>query len=163
MSPFRIKDLMIDVLPENIGSAQRSFGCGSPVTFKYCRNQLTIGPDCLGLTIPRTILFTPRCCGSAITYLDTIDCVAERITVITTTITTTPVVGVLEAPRPEELTLLKAQLEQALANVEVHERVMQERLAPQTVEEVEALEQRMQAALEELQSHKARLQGGGEG
>jgi acyl-CoA thioesterase len=58
---------------------------------------------------------------------------------------------------PENLATLKAQLQQALAQVEAQERVMEEGQKPQTVEETEVLEQKLAEALEELRAHKDEL------
>jgi hypothetical protein len=62
---------------------------------------------------------------------------------------------------PQNLALLKAQLRRALLQVEIQERVqrevMDEVLRPKTLAEVEMLEQKMTAALEELKDQKAEL------
>jgi hypothetical protein len=67
---------------------------------------------------------------------------------------------------PETLAALKEQLRQALAQVEAQERAVEESLRPQSVAEVEQLEQKMKAALEELRVRKEELQkkaSGGQG
>jgi acyl-CoA thioesterase len=58
---------------------------------------------------------------------------------------------------PENLATLKAQLQQALAQVEGQERAMEESQKPQTVEEAEALEQKLVEALEDLRQHRDEL------
>lgn len=64
-------------------------------------------------------------------------------------------------PGPEQLTSLaelKAQLKKQLAAVEEHEKATAESLKPQTVAEVDDLQAKLQAALEELKSRRAELE-----
>jgi hypothetical protein len=58
---------------------------------------------------------------------------------------------------PINLALLKAQLEVALQEVEIRSKIVEERLRPQTAEQVSALEQELTSALEELKTLKATL------
>jgi 16S rRNA G1207 methylase RsmC len=58
---------------------------------------------------------------------------------------------------PQNLAELKAQLRQSLAQVEAQEQVMAESMKPQTVEEVDMLEQKLTEALHELRHHKEEL------
>ena len=58
----------------------------------------------------------------------------------------------------EGLAALKAQLKEAIANVEAHEALTQESLLPQTVAEADDLTKRLQGAIEALQARKADLQ-----
>jgi hypothetical protein len=58
----------------------------------------------------------------------------------------------------QDLARLKEQLRQALNNVEAAEKALDERLKPQTVEEVEDLQKKMQDALGALEERKAELQ-----
>jgi hypothetical protein len=64
--------------------------------------------------------------------------------------------------QPEDLAVLKAQLRQALAQVEAQERVQSEMMRPQTLDEASALEEKLEAALEEVQARKEELQEGAE-
>jgi hypothetical protein len=49
---------------------------------------------------------------------------------------------------------LKAQLQQALARVEAQEKMQDESLQPQTVEQVDELEKKLTDALSELKAHR---------
>jgi len=67
------------------------------------------------------------------------------------------------APRggsPEALALLKVQLSEELARVEQQEAELQG-TEPQTVEEVDQLEEKLKEALKELQARRKTLQQGG--
>jgi len=59
---------------------------------------------------------------------------------------------------PEGLAELKAQLQQALKDVEAQEEALNEQMAPKSVEEIEALESRLNAALADLAERKKKLQ-----
>ncbi|MBV9850213.1 MAG: hypothetical protein JO250_11110 [Armatimonadetes bacterium] len=59
---------------------------------------------------------------------------------------------------PVELDQLKAQLQQALANVEKQQQATNEALKPQTLEQVDQLEQQIKGALDELSNRRAELQ-----
>jgi signal transduction histidine kinase len=73
--------------------------------------------------------------------------------------------GLGGAVDPQALAALKAQLREALRAVESAEQQLAERMSPQSVEEVEALEKKLQDALEELRTRKEHLRGrqGGSG
>jgi hypothetical protein len=58
----------------------------------------------------------------------------------------------------EDLAILKEQLKRSLANVEAQELALAERLRPQTLEEVQQLEVKLTAGLEELRMRKAELE-----
>ena len=59
----------------------------------------------------------------------------------------------------QQLAALKAQLQQALSRVEAQERAIEEQMRPQTLGDVEILEQKLVEALEELRARKAELRG----
>jgi hypothetical protein len=63
------------------------------------------------------------------------------------------------AVNPQALAALKAQLREALRAVDSAEQLLAERMSPQSVEEVEALEKKLQDALEELRARKEQLRG----
>ena len=70
----------------------------------------------------------------------------------------------LARSRPQELAAVKEQLRRALAEVEAREKATAERMQPQTVEEVEQLEEKLTEALDELRQRKKELkskEGGG--
>jgi hypothetical protein len=58
---------------------------------------------------------------------------------------------------PEDLAILKEQLKQALSDIETRERDIQEAMRPKTLSEVEALEERLTAALAEIKVQKTKL------
>ena len=65
-----------------------------------------------------------------------------------------------------DLAIYKAQLQEALARVQEQERELDKQMGPQTLEEAEALEAHLVAALEEVQRQKEELQNkaaGGQG
>jgi hypothetical protein len=59
---------------------------------------------------------------------------------------------------PESLAILRAQLQLSLAKVDNVEIVQTEQLKPRTLAEVELLEQKLTAALDELRVRKAELE-----
>src|SRR5579859_7143763 len=125
MPRFKVKDLMINVL----SSPQPQLGCepcswdttGCPFTF------------CLGCTGNCTITFCGGPCSLNISgCLHPSQC--------------HPAFSDLGNARfvpPDALGQLKIQLQQALARVEVQERVMNELLRPQNMEQIELLEQKL--------------------
>lgn len=97
-------------------------------------------------TIPPTGCFGGTCGLSEITDPWT----------ILTTVLTDPVT--IRQVRDTELEVLRVQLRQAMANVEEQVKAEDERLSPQSVEDVDILEGRLQEALRELQERKTELQ-----
>ncbi len=146
---FKIRDLMIDIVP------QRGFDCGCP-TNRGTYPDVCYFPSACICTIfwprtgppppPRT--YTPPGCG--ITQ-------DPRTPILTGQTPAIAPQGM--AANPESLAELKAQLRQTLARVEAQERVMEDSMKPQTVAETEALEQKLQEALEALRKHREELQG----
>jgi hypothetical protein len=68
--------------------------------------------------------------------------------------------GVLIPPidlAEQQLAILKAQLQQVLARVEDEERVIEARLEPRSVEDIEFLQKKLTSALEELGVKKEQL------
>ena len=67
---------------------------------------------------------------------------------------------------PAALAILKGQLQEALAKVQEQERIINEKMGPQTVEEAQALEKELEAALDEVKLQKEQLRNkaaGGQG
>jgi hypothetical protein len=62
------------------------------------------------------------------------------------------------AKRSANLAVLKAQLKQHLAAIEEHEKATNESLKPQTVAEVDDLQKKLQAAMEELKARRTELE-----
>lgn len=89
----------------------------------------------------------------------TVDTVRPATLALMTTVTTVTTLVAAADPRAVSLGQLKAQLQQALADVEARERA-QEAGLPKTVEEADDLERRLEGALEELRDHRKSLQKG---
>ncbi len=71
----------------------------------------------------------------------------------------TPITGRLnEVLEPEDLEILKEQLTEALQEVELRQEVVKQQLQPQTIEDVDALETRLNEALAELRTVRERLE-----
>lgn len=165
MARFKVRDLMIQ-LPDVEGG----YECQSPsiqaCAINTCPNlsiNLTPLKLCYHLTCPpvtRWWTCPPGSCpGGSIFCGLTPDCgFTDYRTPVTYTpvINLTPVVNpVVDQPVPLET--LRAQLRQALDQVEAQVRVRDEQLEPKTVEEIEQLEQRLNTALSELKARKAKL------
>lgn len=137
MARFRVKDLMIHVLPsERVGDVEElcrwlTDFCRWPT---LCGGWFSCGflSPCGALTPCGAI--SP--CGAVSPYVD-------------------PGAGVI---RPEELSVLKEQLRRTLAQIEEQEGALETKMGPRTLEEAEALEEKLKDALEELKAHKERLQ-----
>ncbi len=172
MPPFRIRDLMVDVVPSEARDLE--LYCGSPRTFILCglavtnpcrvlfsrdpcRYLLSRDPcRLLASYDPCRFVFSGDPCAGGMTIPPvSLECPYE----LTDVIRTTQVInaGAIQAT-PEELVTLKAQLQQALANIEAQERVAQEQLRPQTIEQVDLIEQQMTAALDELKVIREEIQ-----
>ena len=170
MAQFKVRDLMINVLPEEgVGR----WGCG--ITF--CAPPTMVGCDgpsfCNPLSIAcRGISFCPnitRCIGvTLIGGCDAGPCSLVPCTdgcsrcTVNATPCHTPTVGLIGVEQPGDLVALKAQLRQALAQVEAQEQALEESMRPQTLEEATALEEKLEEALEEVRERKEELQEGAE-
>ena len=62
-----------------------------------------------------------------------------------------------EQEYPTSLADLKAQLKQALANIEHQEKALEESMQPKTVAEVEEMQGKLKEAVSELEKHKEHL------
>jgi hypothetical protein len=122
----------------------------------------TVGLRATGICTIATVFGTPF--GFDLTR-DTGVCTFDTVkpnflgTVTTVTTVTTLVAG---SAGPTTLAQLKAQLQQALADVEQRERAQAETEAlPKSIEEVDDLERRLEGALDELREHRKTLEKGG--
>lgn len=146
---FRVRDLVINVLPET-GAADAPggpVGCGCTFGFSHCG---------LGSCDFATICIYSGCreCSGAFTCIGATKCGGCTLNV------TCP--GSLQFAAGGEVDLqrlgaLKAQLREALRATETAEKVLAEQMSPQSVEEIETLEKKLQGALEELKARKAQL------
>jgi len=147
--PFKIKDLMISVVPQGYGAGAE---CGCSVLTLTTAILLTpVIPRPPVPPIPRCVCtaYCSRGCSGACSGPASLD------------------PGWFDPGRPpempgvptiEDLGILKQQLRKALEQVEVHERVLEESLKPKTLEEVEQLEVKLKEALAELHARKTELQ-----
>ena len=162
---FKVRDLMIDVSPQlpqemhaqQLFCATYTYGCPNLTHFcrypsDFCPNYTFVGCQvrsyfpCGRTYLDPTIIYTPTpVLDDPIPFVQTPDAQAP--------IMNQPGMVV----NPQNLAELKSQLRQSLAQVEAQEKVMKENMKPQTVEEVDMLEQKLTEALEELRQHKEEL------
>jgi hypothetical protein len=145
---FRVRDLVINILPEGTGEHDR-LGCGFSCAFSHCP---------LGSCDRFTICTYSGCreCSGAITCIGGSACGGCTLNV---TCGASGLLGRGGAVNPQELAALKAQLRESLRAVESAEQLLAEQMSPQSVGEVEALEKKLQDALEELRARKEQLRG----
>ena len=158
---FRVRDLVINVLPEAAGERD-VLGCG--LGFSHCR----FG-SCDFVTI--CIFSGCRECSGAFTCIGATNCGGCTLNVTCgpnscgaftcggCTESASVLFGRGGADDPQALAALKAQLREALRAVENAEQQLAERMSSQSVEEVEALEKKLQDGLEELRARKEQLRG----
>jgi hypothetical protein len=145
---FRVRDLVINVLPEGGREADCALtGCG--LGFSHCR---------FGSCDFATICIFSGCreCSGAFTCIGATNCGGCTLNV-TCGGSPSLLLGGAGDVDPQALATLKAQLREALRAVESAEQTLAERMSPQSIEEVEALEQKLQGALEELKARKEQL------
>jgi hypothetical protein len=70
----------------------------------------------------------------------------------------TPTTKHLDLFGPEEIAVLKAELEQVVGEMSTYEERVAEQLQPQSVEEAGQLEESLTAALEEVRARRAELE-----
>lgn len=97
-----------------------------------------------------------------LTGRDTGVCTFDTVRPLLTALTTVTTVTTLAAAGtgPTSLAQLKAQLQQALADVERREREQEAAGLPKTVAEADDLERRLEGALAELREHRRTLEKG---
>jgi hypothetical protein len=139
---FKVRNLMIQVLPDAQGKAQPQPG-------------LAFVNDCVCLAVWSLIRTDPPPCriGSPL------PCQIGPGVI-------TPLHLPFAPSNPEALATLKAQLQDALTQVEAQEKALNEQMAPQTLEEAKALEGHLTDALAEVRQRIGDLQnkaGGGQG
>lgn len=204
---FKIKDLMIAVLPERGGGGagyqgcragcsmpskcegcsmpSKCGGCSMPSECGACTYKTCDVFSCIGITGgPQTCFAAESGCGcsrggNSCQGCSTPSCgflgctggsfCAASCPGITGCNDTCPGVTLTIILRPdipadpEGLAILKEQLKRTLTQVEIQERVIEESLKPQTIEEVEQLEKKLTEALSELRARKQELQRHGVG
>ncbi|HET9235259.1 MAG TPA: hypothetical protein VFP10_14080 [Candidatus Eisenbacteria bacterium] len=170
MNQFRVSDLMINMGPQQYGGGCWPYSCGFPSI------------DCLGIS-PHPCTWNTAGCYRQCSYF--ITCAWNGITFDPCHyggITINPCHGgitpigcahfisdpcgfhspVIRDPgqliQPPDFARLKEQLQTALKQVEAQEKVAAEGMRPQTLEQVNELEQKLTKALEELRARKTELQ-----
>jgi len=173
MPQFKVRELMINVLPES--SQDQRIVCD----FSFCDNlsrycAITV-PNCGSVSnincrvsiCPRvTLLEAVSCNDACCTLVDcstgctpacTIECTNQQCTGFLSchpAVTTTQRADL----QLEELTILKQQLRQALRVIEMQKQVLTESLRPQTLEQVQEIEEKLSGALEEMRMRRAELE-----
>lgn len=148
---FKFKDLMINVTSGGGGE--------TPICTV---DTVDPKPAALAATCTVDTVLGPAYGFRLPTGICTVDTVRPNAFATVTTVTT--VTTLLAAPPgtgSTSLAQLKAQLQQALADVERQEREQQAANAlPATVEEADDLERRLQGAIQELRDHRKALEKG---
>jgi len=127
---FKVKDLMITVLPTEskaLGVGAACGGCSLNISCLPCSCTCSGCSNSCGY------------CSSGCTNF------------------THGVRGQVQIARPEDLAILKEELRQALLDIEAKERDIEEAMRPKTLSEVEELEEKLTAALVEVKAQKAKL------
>ncbi len=137
--PFKVKDLMISV-PQGC-----QLGTG-PIVCHWLNSHFCILASCGIQSFCGQCSFGSFECGGVCSFQPTVP------TGYTVCKAYSPFTSA------EDLAFLKQQLNKALADLEVTERALEESMRPQTVEQVEELEQKLADALEELKKRKGELQ-----
>lgn len=139
---FRVRDLVINVLPEQGGGGLEPFDCPG---ISDCYPFSSCG---------RTHACYPVSCRI-------VSCIGSRCGGCTLNISGWP--GFQQGVTAEDLAALKAQLTQALSEVERAEQVLAESMRPQSIDEIEVLEHKLEGALSELKQRKEQLRERGPG
>jgi hypothetical protein len=133
MKQFKIKDLLVQVVPttdHNVGAVPVADECGAACSLNLSD-------------------ITKYCCGGGCSTKPSGVCFGPSMLTI---------VRAVEI-NPAELAVLRAQLEFALREVEVRERLAEERLTVKTEAEADLLHEKLCAALEHLKTIKEDLSG----
>jgi len=138
---FRVRDLVINVLPEQGGAGLEPFDCPG---ISDCYPFSSCG---------RTNACYPASCYPFSCRI--ISCIGSRCGGCTLNVSGLPVLE--QGVTAEDLAALKVQLTQALSEVERAEQVLAESMRPQSIDEIEVLENKLEAALTELKQRKEQL------
>jgi hypothetical protein len=181
MRQFRVRDLMINLLPEGgqlqfcrqvtlldcVFNTERVVGCAftiCPSVTRCVQVTLLAAPDCDAGTscdacATKGTVTTGGCKpGTGGLVADCDACVTKG------TVTTGgcgPGTGAFVADTGQylqDLAILKAELKATLSQVEVQERAFGESLRPQTLDEVQQLEEKLTGALEELRARRTEIE-----
>jgi len=133
---FKIKDLMIKVVPQDAGGERVC--CTYTECVSICSQEWLTCHHCSDTCSTRTDI---PCCANSGAHC------------------TYPSIGAARggSPNLETLAALKAELKLRLANVERQEQLLAESLMPATAEDIDALEKKLTDALGELRTMKSHL------
>ncbi len=156
---FKLKDLMIDVLPGAQGAQAVNPAAQCPIPS-------AVTHLAAGIVCPIPSAHTTLCPYPSAHYpcpIPSAQIVAQGICPMFSAVQPSLTCAAALAQPTDgthmaNLAILKQQLQQALDQVNQHEAAVHAAAKPQTVEEAEALETQLQGALAELQAHKADLQ-----
>jgi hypothetical protein len=129
MPQFKVRDLMINVVPESV---QPYEDCGWTCMYSC---EFTGGGGGCGPTCGPTC-YNVSHCNRLATHLP----------------------NIMAPIGSQNLAAVKAQLQEALRNVEIQQQAAEASLQPQSLAEVEMLEQKLTEALNELKARKTVLQ-----
>ena len=134
---FRIRDLMINVMPQ--GGIEGGIDCGRESIFTVIGTHRLL---CMthSFTCPLPSDMPPQCHFPDLSIVFTPNLVAYH---------------------PRGLAVLKEELRAAITEVEVQEKAAEEASRPRTREDAEELEEKLKGALEEVRGWKKTLPSGG--
>jgi len=169
---FKLKDLMIDVLPGSPGAQAANPLAQCPIPSGGTQQQLAAGVMCPIPSAQNTVCPFPSLMAQGIcpmfsaTQTGMVQVQAQSICPMFSATSPTATCAVAAGQSPDvaqmtNLATLKQQLQQALDHVNRHQETVHAAAKPRTVAEAEALEKQMQEALAELQAHKAKLKTAG--
>lgn len=188
---FRIKDLMINILPgegEGQGGFLSRFPCHCGCTYGYTQG---CGPTIGGGGTQTLMMMCPQTTMGCTHWASPPRCQPVTIGCPPATMECTPWVSVTGHPTPtlfiigfsplccmpwstvagpvgvppggdpaamvEQLAAMKAQLREAIAQIENQEKVVDELAQPQSIAEIEELQAKLKDALNELEHRKSEL------
>ncbi|MEL7330874.1 MAG: hypothetical protein AAFN12_01430 [Cyanobacteria bacterium J06560_2] len=165
---FKVKDLMINVIPDPTDEV--GLTCANGVTFNNCFRTTLIGCNGCTLTVtqvvdpcnggPTFVVPTRVTTGCGVNYSTCFAGSNFAETVQQTTLVQHTTRTILEGnplSASENLATLKQGLKEALSQVEAQEKLVAESLKPQSLEELEVLDEKLTAALEDVRSRKAQM------
>ena len=149
--PFKVKDLMIDVTSAGALQCHPTLICNFGCTVVYSHCYLACTYVAFSACHYGCSFYSPTWCHYGSVTV-TLTCPGSLVT------DTTPIIQTIPQLGGEALGNLKEQLKQALDAAEKQQAAQVEASTPQTVADVEMLEGKLIAALEELRVRKAELQ-----
>jgi hypothetical protein len=175
MPRFRVRDLMINVGEGSGGICEIITNCGGVTELcventqgcaftENCNCTIqTCGVNSCGVCTPFGTVGCLGCsfcshCSSATVGCQLSKCTAHSLCGRTFVCTPTFDATIVEGVQVEHLTALKEELRTTLQRMEAHEKAVRERQMPQTVEQVDQAEKKLNEAHEALEQRRAELQ-----